>query len=228
MMEIASMGTAQRRIVTVRSLRPVMEAVGKLRGLSSSGKRGALSTGFLLESISEDSRRRMPGTAESRRCRSAIQPACGIGPAASESQVLCRQAILPRLRTLVPIELTDLYSRTRDARKVIVVALGFLGDSLHLIPALWEIKRNYPQAELHVAATPLGCEVFQLVPCVERSWPVERNSRQSNCRRDWQIVRAMRRERSDLAINLSSADRPVIWTALTGARQRVAHTGPRK
>ena len=65
--------------------------------------------------------------------------------------------------------------RTRDARKVIVVALGFLGDSIHLIPALWEIKRNYPGAELHVAATPLGCEVIRLVPCVHRIWPVARN-----------------------------------------------------
>ncbi|MFO1515059.1 MAG: glycosyltransferase family 9 protein [Verrucomicrobiota bacterium] len=128
----------------------------------------------------------------------------------------------------MPIELADLYQRTRAARKVIVVALGFLGDSLHLIPALWEIKRNYPGAELHVATTPLGCEVIQLVPCVDRVWPVARNPRQSNWRRDWAIVKAMRRERFDLAINLSSSDRTILWTALSGARCRVAHTGPRK
>jgi heptosyltransferase I len=128
----------------------------------------------------------------------------------------------------VPIELADLYRRTRAARKVIVVALGFLGDSIHLIPALWEIKRNYADAELHVAATPLGCEVIRLVPGVDRVWPVVRNPRRPNWWRDWQTARAMRRERFDLAINFSGADRPVIWTALTGARQRVAHTGQRQ
>lgn len=128
----------------------------------------------------------------------------------------------------MPIELADLYQRTRAARKVIVVALGFLGDSLHLIPALWEIKRNYPGAELQVAATPLGCEVLRLVPCVDRAWPVVRNPRRPNWWRDWQTARAMRRERFDLAINFSGADRPVIWTALTGARVRVAHTARRK
>jgi len=143
-------------------------------------------------------------------------------------QVFCRQANRPRLRTLVPIELADLYRRTRDARKVIVVALGFLGDSIQLIPALWEIKRNYPQAQLHVATTPLGCEMLRLVPCVDRAWPVVRNPQQSSWRRDWEIVKAMRRERFDLAINLSSSDRTILWTALTGARHRVAHTGPRK
>jgi ADP-heptose:LPS heptosyltransferase len=125
-------------------------------------------------------------------------------------------------------DLANLYNETRAARKVIVVALGFLGDSIHLIPALWDIKRNYPAAELHVATTPLGCEVIRLVPCVDRLWSVARNPRQSHWRRDWQIVRALRRERFDLAINLSGADRPTLWTALTGARRRVAHTGPRK
>ena len=125
-------------------------------------------------------------------------------------------------------EPANVHNDTRNARKIIVVALGFLGDSIHLIPALWEIKRNYPAAELHVASTPLGCEVIRLVPCVNRVWPVARNPRQSNWRGDWQTVKAMRRERFDLAINLSSSDRTILWTFLTGARCRVAHTGPRK
>lgn len=122
----------------------------------------------------------------------------------------------------------NVYNETRDARKVIVVALGFLGDSIQLIPALGELKRNYPQAQLHVATTPLGCEVIRLVPCVDRVWPVARNPRQSAWRRDWETVKAMRRERFDLAINLSSSDRTILWTALTGARHRVAHTGQRQ
>jgi heptosyltransferase-1 len=125
-------------------------------------------------------------------------------------------------------ELANLYNDTRAASKVIVVALGFLGDSIHLIPALWEIKRNYPEAKLHVATTPLGGEVLRLLPCVDRIWPVARNPRQSNWRQDWGLVRALRRERFDLAINFSGADRPTIWTALIGARHQVAHTGPRK
>jgi len=127
----------------------------------------------------------------------------------------------------VPIELADLHHRTGDARKIIVVALGFLGDSIHLIPALWEIKRNYPHAELHVAVTPLGGEVIQLVPCVDRVWPVERNPRKFNWGQNWKTVRALRRERFDLAISFSGANRPVIWTALSGARYRVAHAGSR-
>ncbi len=124
-------------------------------------------------------------------------------------------------------ELANLYNDTRAASKVIVVALGFLGDTLQLIPALWEIKRNYPGAKLHVATTPLGGEVLQLLPCVDRVWPLARNPRQSSWRQDGRTIRALRREHFDLAINLSGADRPTIWTALIGARHSVAHTGPR-
>ena len=45
--------------------------------------------------------------------------------------------------------LSGFYERSRSARKVLVVDLGFLGDSVHLVPALGEIKRHYPAAELH-------------------------------------------------------------------------------
>ena len=34
------------------------------------------------------------------------------------------------------------FERTRAAKKIIVVDFGFLGDSVHLTPALWEIKKK--------------------------------------------------------------------------------------
>ena len=30
-----------------------------------------------------------------------------------------------------------------------VLDLGFLGDTVHLVPALWMVRQAYPQAELH-------------------------------------------------------------------------------
>ena len=61
----------------------------------------------------------------------------------------------------------NFYERTRAARKVIVVDLGFLGDTVHLVPALWELKRNYPAAALHVLTSWVGAQVLELAPCVE-------------------------------------------------------------
>ena len=42
--------------------------------------------------------------------------------------------------------LTGFYEQTRAARKIIVVDPGFLGDSLHPIPALWELREHYPES----------------------------------------------------------------------------------
>jgi len=128
----------------------------------------------------------------------------------------------------MPARLANLYNDTRHARKIIVVDLGFLGDSVHLVPALWEINRHYPQAELHVVAAPVGAEVLQLVRCVDHVWPVELDPRRRNLRQQWDTLRALRREHFDLAFNFSGADRTLFWTALTGARRRVAHVGARK
>lgn len=119
------------------------------------------------------------------------------------------------------------YSRTRNARKVIVVDLGFLGDTVHLVPALWELKDNYPRAELHVVTTPVGAEVLSLAPCVQRAWPVELRREKRTLRAQWQTIQDLRRERFDAAFNFSGADRTIYVTALTGARHRVAHRAAR-
>ena len=40
-------------------------------------------------------------------------------------------------------------ARTRTAKKVMVLDLGFLGDTVHLLPAPWMVRQAYPQAELN-------------------------------------------------------------------------------
>jgi ADP-heptose:LPS heptosyltransferase len=127
----------------------------------------------------------------------------------------------------MPSGLAEFYNNTRGARKIIVVDLGFLGDSVHLVPALWEIKRHHPQAELHALAAPVGSEVLRLASCVDRVWPLELAPDKRTWREQWSTVRALRRERFDVAFNFGGNDRTIITTALTGARWRVAHAAGR-
>ena len=117
---------------------------------------------------------------------------------------------------------SNIYRETRDAKKIIVVHLGFLGDSLHLLPPLAEIKRHYPRAELHVLSSPLGCEILRSAPCVDRAWAMDQDRATRTLRGQWAVIRELRREKFDLAINFSGSDRTIILTGLTGARVRVA------
>jgi ADP-heptose:LPS heptosyltransferase len=121
----------------------------------------------------------------------------------------------------------DFGELAREARNLLVVDLGFLGDALHLAPALWEIRRHCPRARLHVVTSPLGCEVMRLLPCVDRSWPLELLPDRRSLREQWRLIRALRRERFDVAFNLGAVDRSVILTGLAGARWRLGHLSGR-
>lgn len=124
-------------------------------------------------------------------------------------------------------DLANFYKKTRDARRVIVVDLGFLGDTVHLLPALAELKRNYSRAELHVMTSRVGCEVVGLLSCVDRAWAIEMSPHKRSLRQQWQVLRVLRREQVDVAFNFTGSDRSIFMTALCGARWRVAHRGGR-
>jgi ADP-heptose:LPS heptosyltransferase len=118
--------------------------------------------------------------------------------------------------------------RTRAARKIIVVDFGFLGDSVHLVPALWEIKRHYPEAELHTLSATVGAELLKLAPCVDRAWAFPLTPQSPPWWRHWGILSALRRERFDVAFNFSGSDRTIFVTALLGARWTLAREAGRK
>ena len=125
------------------------------------------------------------------------------------------------------VPLNTFYEKTRSAKRILVPDLGFLGDTVHLVPALWEIKRHYPEADIHVLTSPLGAEVLRLAPCVHRVWPLEIDPQRRSWQDQWRILRALRRERFDVAFNFGGNDRTTILTGLTGALWRVAHAAGR-
>jgi len=59
--------------------------------------------------------------------------------------------------------------RTRHAKKVMVLDLGFLGDTVHLLPALWMVRQAYPQAELHCAVAEHVVSLKDCLPWVDRA-----------------------------------------------------------
>ncbi len=119
-------------------------------------------------------------------------------------------------------DLSGLYDQTRAARKILALDLGFLGDSVQLVPALWEIKRHYPQAELHTLSAPIGAEALRLAACVDRPWAFPLGAPSPPWWRHWDLIWALRGERFDVIFNFSGADRSVFLTALIRARWSVA------
>lgn len=115
----------------------------------------------------------------------------------------------------------NFFVRTSGARKVMVLDLGFLGDTVHLLPALWMIRKAYPAAELHVTVSTHVTSLMESVPWVDRTWGYTRYPRHATLRENFQLVTALRREKFDVLINLNGSDRSSWLTFFSGARERL-------
>ena len=94
--------------------------------------------------------------------------------------------------------------RTRAAKKVMVLDLGFLGDTVHLLPALWMVRQAYPHAELHVTVSAQVVSFMECTPWVDRVWGYMRYPRHATLHENIQFITALRREKFDVLINLLS------------------------
>lgn len=111
--------------------------------------------------------------------------------------------------------------RTRDAGKVMVLDLGFLGDTVHLFPALWMVRQAYPKAELHAAVADHVLSLMACVPWVDRAWGYPRFPKHATLWQNLQMVARLRKERFDVLINLNGSDRSSWLTFLSGAPARL-------
>ena len=117
--------------------------------------------------------------------------------------------------------LGDFLPRTRAAKKVMVLDLGFLGDTVHLLPSLWMARQAYPQAELHVAVAAHVTSFMACVPWVDHVWGYMRYPRHATMSENFQMVTRLRREKFDVLINLNGSDRSSWLSFFSGARERL-------
>jgi ADP-heptose:LPS heptosyltransferase len=113
------------------------------------------------------------------------------------------------------------YGSTRGAKRVMLLDLGFLGDSIHLLPSLWVLRQAYPEAELHVMVSEHVTKIMEVAPWIDRTWGYPRFPRGPKWYQDFGRIRRLRAAKFDVVINLNGSDRSSILTGLSGARRRL-------
>jgi ADP-heptose:LPS heptosyltransferase len=113
------------------------------------------------------------------------------------------------------------YEESRSALRVMLLDLGFLGDSIHLLPALWVLRQAYPQAELHVMVSEHVTKIMEVAPWIDKVWGYPRFPRGPRWYQDFGRIRRLRAAKFDVVINLNGSDRSSILTGLSGARWRL-------
>jgi len=113
------------------------------------------------------------------------------------------------------------YEATRGAKRVMLLDLGFLGDSIHLLPALWTLRQAYPEAELHVMVSEHVTKIMEVGLWIDRIWGYPRFPRGPKWYQNFRRIRRLRAARFDVVVNLNGSDRSSILTGLSGARWRL-------
>jgi len=117
-----------------------------------------------------------------------------------------------------------LFPLSRPARKILVVKLRAMGDTVLMTAALNEIRETFPRAEVHVLVTDSWASLLENHPGVDRIWPYRR--RRDMTARAKTVARLaiqLRREKLDLATNFHAGPSSSTLAFAGGAKVRSVH-----
>lgn len=112
-----------------------------------------------------------------------------------------------------------------NIKKILVIKLRQIGDVLLTVPAFRALREHFPQAHIAALVNSGTEEILADNPLIDEVIIYNRGIKKLNLwqrrRREIAFVRALRQQRFDLVIDLSSGDRAAITGFLSGARYRI-------
>src|SRR5947209_13439576 len=103
--------------------------------------------------------------------------------------------------------------------RILVIELRYVGDVLLATPVLSRLRASFPKAHLAMLVNPGTDDVVRDHPALDEVLVLERG----NLARQWRFVQDLRRQRFDLVIDLTDADRSAVLSWLSGAPIRLGY-----
>lgn len=109
-------------------------------------------------------------------------------------------------------------------RKLLAMKLRSLGDTVLMTAPLEELKRAWPNTEIHVAVTSTWAPLLEGHPAVDRIWPYERHAdRAARAKAVARMALRLRKERFDCVANFHASPSSATIAFATGSRVRSIH-----
>lgn len=109
-------------------------------------------------------------------------------------------------------------------KKILAMKLRSLGDTLLMTAPLLELKKAFPQAEIHVAVTSAWAPLLEFHPAVHKIWKYERHAeRAARAKAAARLALTLRKERFDCVVNFHASPSSSMVSFATGARVRSVH-----
>lgn len=112
----------------------------------------------------------------------------------------------------------------KDAKKILLIQLGDIGDVVWTTPTIWAVKEAYPEAELSLLVRQGNGALLEADPSVDRIIEVKKyqNGFYKRLRDQLSFLVHFRGECFDMVIDLRADERGAIMARLSGAPARVA------
>ena len=108
-----------------------------------------------------------------------------------------------------------------DPKKILVFHTAFLGDVILNLPMVQILKREYPNAEIDVAAIPNAAQVLQNHPAIHRVIEYDKRGSQKGIAGMVRMIGMLRQNRYDLAIVSHRSMRSALIVAAAGIPRRI-------
>ncbi|MEE8348033.1 MAG: glycosyltransferase family 9 protein [Acidobacteriota bacterium] len=119
------------------------------------------------------------------------------------------------------------HTASSSTQKILIVKLGSFGDIIHTIPAQQQIHRHRPDTEIHWLTEPPYAELLGQIPGLKRVWPADTKKwrkQLSSLTESFPLIRSLRRQRFDLALDFQGLVKSAVLARLSGAREVVGFT----
>lgn len=110
----------------------------------------------------------------------------------------------------------------KGIKRILIRATNWIGDSIMSLPALEEIRKNFPEAHISVLLRPWVRPIFESHPCIDEIMVYDKKGGMN--RRLLEMIRVIRMLKNrgfDMAILFQNAFEAVLITFLSGIRIRL-------
>lgn len=109
-------------------------------------------------------------------------------------------------------------------RKILAIKLRAMGDTVLMTAAIDELKRAYPESEIHLAVISRWVPLLENHPSIHRIWGFDRHeNRAARAKAAARLALKLRKERYDCVINFHASPTSSMIAFATGAPVRSIH-----
>ena len=106
-----------------------------------------------------------------------------------------------------------------EQKKILIIRLSALGDTIHTLPAVYALRQKYPKAQIDWVIEDKACKFIKNNPLVNNVYIIERKKR--NVITFLQLISKIRKEKYDIALDFQQLLKSGLILGFSGAKRRI-------